>query len=276
LYAENPAKKFLPSTGRLETFFLPDTFVRVDSALEQGGEVSPFYDPMIAKLIAHAASRESAADTLALACRTAMVDPVKTNAGFLARCLQHPRFTAGEVDTGLIENHLAELTDRRLGPSAIRAIADRLGFETRSPLSGFRMNAAPAPPTFDLEIDGETVSVELVESGPTDTIALIDMGDSWRVFDAGEIFQVRRPSRGRTSEAASSDGAIRSPMPGRIVAVQVKAGDKVAANAPVLTLEAMKMEHVMTAPFAGLVEEVAAVAGAQVEEGVVLVRVRPE
>jgi propionyl-CoA carboxylase alpha chain/3-methylcrotonyl-CoA carboxylase alpha subunit len=109
LYAENPATGFLPSTGRLEHFVLPQAetvgegaVLRIDSAVEQGGEVSVFYDPMIAKLISHGPNRESAAELLADACREVEVWPVRTNAAFMARCLDHPDFLAGEVDTSFI------------------------------------------------------------------------------------------------------------------------------------------------------------------------------
>ncbi len=112
LYAENPAKKFLPSTGKLEHFRLPDAAdgVRVDTGVEEGGEVTPFYDPMIAKIIVHADTHEAAARKLAEACGEVEVWPVKTNAGFLVRCAEHPDFVAGEVDTGFIEARLETLT----------------------------------------------------------------------------------------------------------------------------------------------------------------------
>ena len=112
LYAENPAGGFLPSIGTLEHFQLPEDLIRVDTGVQEGGEVSPFYDPMIAKLIAHAATREGASDLLAEACSQVEVWPVKTNAGFLTRCLDHPDFIAGDVDTSFIEARLDVLAPR--------------------------------------------------------------------------------------------------------------------------------------------------------------------
>src|SRR5438067_9826643 len=109
LYAESPSNGFLPSTGVLEHFELPPT-VRADAGVEAGGEVTPFYDPMIAKLIAHAPTREAALAELAEACDGVEVWPVKTNAGFLARCLEAPDFIAGDVDTGFIGRNLEVLT----------------------------------------------------------------------------------------------------------------------------------------------------------------------
>lgn len=101
LYAEDPANGFLPSIGKLEHFVLPDD-IRVDTGVYEGGEVSQFYDPMIAKLIVHETSREAAAARLADACGEVEVWPVRTNAGFLVRCLEHPSFVSGDVDTGFI------------------------------------------------------------------------------------------------------------------------------------------------------------------------------
>src|SRR5690606_2064124 len=108
LYAEQPAAGFLPSTGVLEHFALPHG-VRVDSAMEAGDVVTPFYDPMIAKLVAHGPTREAALASLADACDAVECWPVKTNAGFLARCLDDPDFIVGEVDTGFIEARLESL-----------------------------------------------------------------------------------------------------------------------------------------------------------------------
>ena len=126
LYAENPATGFLPSTGPLAHFRLPDD-IRVDSAVEEGGAVSPFYDPMIAKLIVHADSREAAAEALAEACASVEVWPVKTNAAFLARCAGHPDFVAGDVDTGFIERRLDDLTARSFSDAAtLAAVSERL------------------------------------------------------------------------------------------------------------------------------------------------------
>ncbi|MCA3698372.1 MAG: ATP-grasp domain-containing protein, partial [Brevundimonas sp.] len=109
LYAEDPANGFLPSIGRLDHFVLPEG-VRVDTGVEQGGEVSQFYDPMIAKLIVHADTREAAAARLAETCGSVEVWPVRTNAGFLVRCLEHPRFVMGDVDTGFIGAEEGALT----------------------------------------------------------------------------------------------------------------------------------------------------------------------
>ena len=103
LYAEDPAKGFLPSIGKLELFEIGDApGGRVDTGVEQGGEVTPFYDPMIAKVIAHGATRDAARTALADMLDGTAVWPVRTNAAFLIAALEHPQFIAGTVDTGLI------------------------------------------------------------------------------------------------------------------------------------------------------------------------------
>jgi acetyl/propionyl-CoA carboxylase alpha subunit len=280
LYAENPATGFLPSTGRLERLRLPGDEVRVDSGVEQGGEVTPFYDPMIAKLIAHGPTREAAAARLAQACRTVEVWPVKTNAGFLARCLAHPAFLAGDIDTGFIERHLEGLlleSQRAFVRALMVAAKARVqpAADDQSPWSrliGFRLNRMPQLRA-SFQVDGEVKSI--VAEGWWEQVFELPVerfGDRLVVFVDGEGFEFAEPHASGAEEVASTDGAIRAPMPGRIVAVQAKAGAKVSKGSPLITLEAMKMEHVLAAPFDGVVVEVSIEAGEQVSEGALLAR----
>jgi acetyl/propionyl-CoA carboxylase alpha subunit len=287
LYAENPATGFLPSTGPLTHFRLPEDEVRVDSAVEEGGEVSPFYDPMIAKLITHAATREAAAEALADACGSVEVWPVKTNAAFLARCAGHPDFVAGDVDTGFIERRLDDLLGDGRPPSIVAAIAATALAELQSrdeeptpwsPLdgaSGFRLNGAPRR-RMTVECGGTVLEAELldVDLFPEDLLVVDD--DEVVVFDFGEAFAFRQPSAHAGGPAGESDGSILSPMPGKVVSVSVKAGDTVTRGQTLLVLEAMKMEHALAAPFDGVVAELTAVAGGQVSEGVVLVKLEAQ
>ncbi len=327
LYAENPATGFLPSTGVLEHLRLP-TDVRVDSAVEEGSEVTPFYDPMIAKLIAHAPTREAAAAKLAQACREVEVWPVKTNAAFLARCLAEPDFVAGRVDTGFIGARLevlvkaAPVFDAAVAGAAVLASQSMWrssdlwrSTDRPSPLSpwdphgsglfGFHLNSA-AGASFRFSVDGTVINALVRTSDHSHFDIEVDgcseaatLGLPVRL--SGRPFGVQLPHRpkgipyhsdpdgvvffldgaaayvspivaGERADESASDGAITSPMPGRIVAVQVARGDKVAKGAALLTLEAMKMEHVLTAPFDGVVAELDAEAGGQVPEGVVLVK----
>jgi len=277
LYAENTASGlFLPSTGVLEHFALPPT-VRADAGVEEGGEVTPFYDPMIAKLIAHAPTREAALAELAEACDAVEAWPVKTNAGFLGRCLEAPDFIAGDVDTGFIERNLSALTaEPQPSPAALACAAQTAMAEQEtadgSPwtqLAGFRLNAAPQT-AVRLFLNGQVVMADAADA-PADRAALITPDDHIVVFEAGEAFVFSQTPPSDEGEDAAGDGAIRSPMPGKVTQLSVKPGDKVAKGQALVTLEAMKMEHALTAPFDGQVEAVAVAVGDQVSEGAALI-----
>jgi acetyl-CoA carboxylase biotin carboxylase subunit len=278
LYAENPAGGFLPSIGVLDHFHMPAD-IRVDSAVEEGDEVTPFYDPMIAKLIAHAATREGATDRLAQACAEVEVWPVKTNAAFLARCLDHPDFIAGDVDTSFIPTRIDELaaqatpSDDILMVAAAASLARDESSEA-SPwkdLTGFRMNAAPET-HMRLFLDGRPILAPLPEGDLEADVLMTD--EAVVVFEAGETFVLcTRPPVGSLDEGAG-DGRIVSPMPGKVVTVSVAVGDKVVRGQALMTLEAMKMEHALVAPFDGEVEALSVSAGDQVSEGVALARLK--
>jgi 3-methylcrotonyl-CoA carboxylase alpha subunit len=270
LYAEDPAKGFLPSIGRLEAFELGGG-VRIDTGVEEGAEVSPFYDPMIAKLIATGWDRDEARERLADALEETVVWPVRTNAGFLVQALEHPAFVSGDVDTGLIAREGDALMPAA-SPSD-EGLADIAAAFAAQPLTGFRLNA-PLRHELTLAVDGEArhVTFEPEEAGgnlltistEVDPVILSEAGQSWLV----------EPHRAYGKAAgAAGDGAITAPMPGRIIAVEVASGASVTKGQKLVTLEAMKMEHTLTAPFDGVVAELNATAGAQVSEGTLLVRV---
>jgi len=282
LYAEDPANGFLPSIGKLDHFVLPDD-IRVDTGVEEGGEVSQFYDPMIAKLIVHETSREAAATRLADACGAVEVWPVKTNAGFLKRCLEHPRFVAGDVDTGFIGKEEPELTSAQtLSDEGLRnavdiiRLADEMSADWRSPWTsffgpmGFRMNGAPGLDQ-RIYVDGQPRTVHLSERDRVEgQLRYLELDSQAAVhFERGYPFVVStRMDLKATS--STSDGGLRAPMPGKIVATPVRAGDVVTKGQPVIVLEAMKMEHALTAPFDGVVAEVNAAVGDQVGADAVL------
>jgi 3-methylcrotonyl-CoA carboxylase alpha subunit len=270
LYAEDPARGFLPSIGTLEAFDLgdpADNGVRVDTGVEQGSVISPFYDPMIAKLIAHGQTREDAREQLADALDEAVVWPVRSNAGFLVEALDHPDFAAGRVDTGLI----AREGDALMPPAypseeALTAAAAELAGP--APLAGFRLNAPPRRAARFL-LDGEAIDIDFTdaeeaEEAVTTSVLISEGGQTWALAPF------------RASGAAvggAADGAILSPMPGRVIAVEVAAGASVSKGQKLLTLEAMKMEHSLVAPFDGTVAELNAEAGGQVTEGALLARI---
>ncbi|MGH7027501.1 biotin carboxylase N-terminal domain-containing protein [Brevundimonas sp.] len=326
LYAEDPAHGFLPSIGRLDYCDLPGD-IRVDTGVEAGGEVSQFYDPMIAKLIVHEDSREAAAARLADACAEVAIYPVKANGGFLKRCLEHPRFLAGDVDTGFIAAEEASLlvSEPEPAPEVVVAGLAILGADAqwnhdwiengrphreKSPWSpvaqrlyGFRMNggqpveemamlrgrrvsARMRPDPHGNAWDAETAGVRLraYVHGPVVTIyqpdgVEVDLSrvvDEPIVFHDGEAWSFEPVAHAGVAggAAAASDGGLRAPMPGKIVAAPAKAGDAVTKGQPIVVLEAMKMEHALTAPFDGVVAEFNVAVGDQVVDGAVLAVVK--
>jgi acetyl/propionyl-CoA carboxylase alpha subunit len=275
LYAENPATGFLPSIGPLDHFRLPapGDGVRVDSGVEQGGEISPFYDPMIAKIIVHAETRTGAAAKLAAACAEAQVWPVRTNAGFLVRCATNPDFIAAHVDTGFISAQEAALIDRAPSPAVLAAAARAMVAEGPAPwsASGFRLNATPAN-SVPVEIDGARCEAPL--TGDVSGVTTLPRHDGAILFASGEAYVATKPRSRGLGEVAAGDGQIVAPMPGRVVSVDVAQGDAVTKGQRLMVLEAMKMEHALTAPFDGVVEHLAAKTGDQVGEGAVLARLK--
>ena len=276
LYAEDPAKGFLPSVGRLEHFDLGEEG-RIETGVEEGDAISPFYDPMIAKLIARGTNREEAIDELAAILADVEIWPVRTNAGFLFNALTHSDFEAARIDTGFIENHLDELIPNAEPSDEIRQAAAAvavLAAENEAPLpglAGLRLNAAS-----QLAV---TLSGKVVALGDEDEIAAVSGfsdGERVVVFQDGQAFSFGLSSRGIVGGHGVHDGEIEAPMPGKVTAVEVKKGERVTKGQRLLTLEAMKMEHALTAPFDGTVAELNAKAGAQVTEGTVLVKLDPD
>jgi 3-methylcrotonyl-CoA carboxylase alpha subunit len=280
LYAEDPAKGFLPSTGRLEVMKLPDS-LRIETGAAEGDFISPFYDPMIAKLVKSATSREAAIEGLAAACRQVAVAPVKTNAWFLGRLLERPEFERAAITTAFIASHIDVLTASPSPSDALlNAAAEREFWRDVAPeetelmrgLRGFRLNSK-SNADVTVSIDGAPTVVS-VDWGTAEQYW--DGFGYWSeefLFEQGAAFAVAPARSSGNSLGTAADGAILSPMPGRIIAVEVAAGDSVSKGQKLVTLEAMKMEHTLTAPFAGVVAELSAAEGAQVSEGVLLARV---
>jgi 3-methylcrotonyl-CoA carboxylase alpha subunit len=271
LYAENPATGFLPSIGRLDHLVFPDD-IRVDTGVTEGAEVSPFYDPMIAKLIATGETREDAIDALIEGISGTEVWPVKTNAGFLAQLCDHADFRNGDVDTGLIARDGDALVAvpapdvEELAEVAARLCASP-GPSPFSAALGFRLNAAPRAEARLTDDSGEVYTVTIGEvDDATPSLDVLTFADGFaRRYTLSE-------TRG-TAGAHAGDGSILSPMPGRIIAVEVTQGQTVTKGQKLLTLEAMKMEHSLTAPFDGVVAELNAQVGAQVQVEALLVRI---
>ena len=275
LYAEDPAKGFLPSVGRLEHFDLGDEG-RIETGVEEGDAISPFYDPMIAKLVASGETREKAIEELAAMLDDTEVWPVKTNAGFLFNALLDEDFGAARIDTGFIERKLDELVPEAEPDEAIwraaAAVASADDEDALAGLAGFRLNAQ-ANVSVALARDGEFRRIALDDDQPM--AAASGFRDDGRVvvFYEGQAYAFELTSRGSIHGHGAADGAILAPMPGKVTSVEVSQGAKVAKGQRLLTLEAMKMEHGLVAPFDGVVAELNAEAGAQVQVDAVLARV---
>jgi 3-methylcrotonyl-CoA carboxylase alpha subunit len=278
LYAETPETGFLPSVGRLTHFKLPTQDIRIDSAVEQGSDVTPYYDPMIAKLIVHAPNRGAAASRLAAACREAEIWPVKTNAAFLGNVLARAAFVAGDVDTGFIESDLEELIGTAAASKSVletAAMARLAASKIPAALTGFRLNAPPRV-AVRLRHGAETHNVSLYPPLKPSSLAVAIHADEIIVFESGRPFVFTGITADPGADiTAASDGAVRSPMPGHILAVAVAEGDVVAKGALLLVMEAMKMEMHLTAPIAGTVTALAAKPAENVAEGSVLLRLKP-
>jgi 3-methylcrotonyl-CoA carboxylase alpha subunit len=291
LYAEDPERGFLPSIGPLTEFEKP-IYCRWESGVEQDDQVTPYYDPMIAKIVLCGKDREEARIGLYQACNELRCAPVRTNAWFLIRALEHPDFTSGDVTTALISDNADLLLDPPVPSEAcLQAAAEHVIYgngwtvETVSglsvpdqPLTGFRMNG-PRRSLVSMVINGVRRDVSY-------DIATYDLlfapdgqfnegGTGW-FYECGARFDFA-PYRAEDSGLGKAfSGTILSPMPGRIIAVEVTAGQSVTKGQKLLTLEAMKMEHSLTAPFDGVVAELNAETGAQVQVEALLVRIEAD
>ncbi len=265
LYAEDPAKGFLPSVGKLDLFELGDAEGgRIETGVYEGAEVSPFYDPMIAKIIALGKDRNAAREILHELVSQTVVWPVRTNASFLAKALEHPDFVAGDVDTGLIGRDDEAMAASPL-PSVEGLTLAAMELVPAHDVQGFRLNADRKRSAW-FALDGKATEVRLDQYGveePQTSVHLSEQGQTWELT----------PWRVGGDLVAVGDGTILSPMPGKIIAVEVAAGDTVTKGQKLLTLEAMKMEHTLTAPFDGVVAELNAIPGAQVQVEALLARI---
>ena len=277
LYAEDPLT-FLPSIGPLEILRFPDegdfiATLRIDTGVAEGDSVTQFYDPMIAKVIVHADDRETSRLQLSRSLEHLAVWPVRSNAPFLMKCLAHREFAECAATTGFIaanENELLQAVepDKVTLETAVEAVISEVsrGIDDTS-LFGFRLNACRNLKSV-ISFNGVNTEVTL----PSYTRVLAD-ARSGVITLHGQTFPFGLAATRESGHHGAHDGDILSPMPGRIIAVEVTAGQAVTKGQKLLTLEAMKMEHTLTAPFDGTVAELNAVAGAQVQVEALLVRI---
>jgi 3-methylcrotonyl-CoA carboxylase alpha subunit len=300
LYAEDPSKGSLPSIGRLEYFELPerlepyeflavnntrhmytyDAQLRVDTGYEEGDEVSPFYDPMIAKMIAHAPDRLQAEVALTHAVSNVRCWPVITNASMLHALLVQPDFVRARLTTSFIDDHPDVIYENEGPGNRLLDKAAQLFVDPEIPLglTGFRLNADTNHSAL-LTTDSDEAAGDLHWQYPEESDHYFwaeRVGDAVFASSTGRTHRITiRQSRGYGHHHAAS-GDILSPMPGRIIAVEVTQGQTVTKGQKLLTLEAMKMEHSLTAPFDGVVAELNAETGAQVQVDALLVQITAE
>jgi 3-methylcrotonyl-CoA carboxylase alpha subunit len=295
VYAEDPEHEFLPSTGRIVALDLP-TDIRVDSGVAAGGEVTPYYDAMIAKLIAHAPTREAALDKLALAIDRTLIAGPRCNLAFLGKLIRAGEFRHGKVDTGFIERNLAALgaVPQPQDKAAAALGAARLLIDagealprddmpeefdsTWSSRDGFQLGGARAiavPIVVDSESEnatvtygGEGVHVAIGGIAPATDAKVFEAGGDAYVLRHGRQTRVRlKDFAAATAGESGGDGTIKAPMHGKVLEILAKVGDRVTTGQRVAVIEAMKMEHTLRAPFNGKVTQVSVGTGAQVVEG---------
>ena len=306
LYAEDPEHGFLPSTGKIVTLEFPSVSgLRIDAGVVAGSTITPFYDPMMGKLIAHGRTRPEAIDRLSAALAGTIVAGPRCNLAFLSALCGDPAFRAGGLDTGFIDANLQKLgaVPQGLDAAAVAFGASRLlerelsrlaelrdEEEQNSPwdvadgfqLSGTRRIAVP------VVADGEAVVVEVThkpEGAVVSVNGVTAASDAIAAMDGETVYVVRGGRQSRVSlrdvgmdEAGEheSGGLVRAPMHGKVLGLHVTKGTQVTRGQRLVTLEAMKMEHTLVAPIEGTVHDVFTVVGAQVAEGANIMRVLPK
>ena len=304
LYAEDPDNDFLPATGTLVLYREANAGPgrRVDSGVSEGDEVSPFYDPMLGKLIAWGENREEARLRLLAMLKETCVGGVRTNLAFLTRVLAHPAFANAELDTGFIPRHEAQLLPPVTElPAEFWQLAAEAFVQSEAPLqrhddyyspwacnNGLRLGL-PAETDLHLncqserqvirlrhasastvQLQGEVLQVE--RDGLRQQHLAIRRGNSLYLHYAGELRSIQRVDPIAEVEASHQHhGGLTAPMNGSIVRVLVEAGQQVEAGTALVVLEAMKMEHSIRAPHAGTVKALYCREGEMVSEGAVLV-----
>ncbi|MBZ0215311.1 MAG: hypothetical protein K8F25_02055, partial [Fimbriimonadaceae bacterium] len=298
IYAEDPEHEFLPSTGLLEALEFPNgTDIRIESGVRDGDMVSPFYDPMIAKLVTHGRTRDSALDKLSDALRNTLIAGPRTNAGFLAALCDHEAFRENRFDTGFIDQNLNDLIARPDGAAraaaalgALRLVErkqEKLAAESLPVVTpwdvddgfqlgdvrrtGITVSADGVLMTFDYEWEDGSPSIcvpEDEDDWPDVDAAMVDVANGVYVIVDGRQTFVRAPDYANMDlDSADGDAFLRSPMHGKVLNIFVEPGQIVEKGDRLAVVEAMKMEHSLVATRAGEVIEVAATVGDQVGEG---------
>jgi 3-methylcrotonyl-CoA carboxylase alpha subunit len=319
VYAENPGKNFMPSVGRISTWRLPEetSGLRIDAGYRDGDAVSPYYDAMLAKMIAWAPTREAALERLNRGLEQTDVRGIVTNIPFLSALVTHPKVRTNAIDTGFIERELASLTSASAAPgdlelcaavAAILADEQRAAWETSSPWQSFgwmpvgrrqRVFAlrvghgaeqkvtltygnGPATTTiggrdFAFELSAlEDGHFDLTLDGVKSRVSAVVEGHEFYLRTRNGRFELHwvDPFGGETEEQTGEDKIV-APLPGTVVAILAQEGAKLEKGDAILTLEVMKMEQTLRAPFAGVLKAVKCKVGDIVQEGIELAEVEP-
>ncbi|HEV7305429.1 acetyl/propionyl/methylcrotonyl-CoA carboxylase subunit alpha [Ensifer sp.] len=316
IYAEDPSRGFLPATGRLTTLSFPAEGVRVDAGVREGDRITPFYDPLIAKLIVHGPNRSTALAKLEDALRACRIGGTITNLDFLARLSAEPDFRAGRPDTGLIDRAIGELTAPRVPGDAALALAAIIAMDALQR----QVSDDPWLTLGHWQIWGDAArSVTITHAGGQATVALAARGyDQFAVHTGSAALPVvilERFKDGARAEISGTqhvfrflrdgqqitlffdgethvlglhdalaggpssevaDDDVTAPMPGIVKLIQVRPGDSVSKGQSLAVMEAMKMEITLSAPRAGVIEAVHVAEGNQVSAGTVLMMLQPE
>jgi 3-methylcrotonyl-CoA carboxylase alpha subunit len=320
VYAENPAKNFMPSVGKIKTWRMPEATggLRIDAGYHEGDNVSPYYDAMLAKMIAWAPDRESAIARLNRGLEESDIRGIITNIPFLSRLVMHRSVRANRIDTGFIERELASLTAEAAAPgdlelcAAVAAIlADEQTAASSEPASPWRtfgwmpvgrrqrvfafrgaqgaeqkviLRYGNGPATLTVgqrEIAmamsaGAEGAFNLALDGAKSRVAFVVEGHELYLRTRNGRFELHwvDPFGGETEEQVGEDKIV-APLPGTVVALLAKEGDSLEKGAAILTLEVMKMEQTLRAPFAGVLKAIRCKVGDIVGEGIELAEVEP-
>jgi len=308
LCAEDASRDFMPQSGRMALWQMPET-LRVEHALQSWSEIPPFYDSMIAKLVSFGATREEARGRLISGLEQATAFGVTTNQVFLVACLRHPVFARGEATTAFIGHHRDDLLAPgkpamsgaalaalllyvtsphappwRRGRSLAASFPLPLRIETGDAVSewevgrqrdgSYLVSGEGGEQRFDIEEVGGA-AIRFRSGGVMESAKFLRDGNSLHVLHRGLTFSVSDLTLAapETAAAGGGDGKVRAALNGRVVALLVKQGDQVAAGQPVLTLEAMKMEHVHVAGIAGTIAAIAVAEGEQVTTARIVIEI---
>ena len=320
VYAENPQKNFMPSVGKMRAWRLPDETdgLRIDAGYRAGDAVSPYYDAMLAKVIAWAPTREAAIDRLNRGLEETDVRGIVTNIPFLSALVTHPKVRANKIDTGFIERELKALTAMSAAPGELElaaAVAGIIGGEAKAVQHGARspwqtsgwmpvgrrervfafrsgqgveqkvtLQYGKGPSTLSIGDHSFAFASSASEAGDFD-VMLDGVKSHVVVLIEGQELYLRTrngrfelhwvdPFGGETEEQTGEDKIV-APLPGTVVALLAEEGATLDKGAPILTLEVMKMEQTLRAPFAGVLKKIKCKIGDIVQEGVELAELEP-